>query len=165
MNTENVNEEYKQLWKPFDCYQISNKGTIVSYKRSNHPHVLSHQLTSSGIHRVVLKGSDGTIQSFQVARLVAICFLKGRFRDRYLVYRDGDYNNLDSSNLMWTAYRPNLQVTGSKKGTPLRCVETNKLYSSKYEAAKDLKVSVTRIYQVINTSNTCKGYHFRTESL
>lgn len=109
------NEQWRQLWPPYDHYWVSNMGRVawkmrrlVRQKENNAP---SRCATNGGYLFVMIR-IKGKMKSPQVHRLVAAYFIpKPDFRlfAKYEIdHIDGNKANNRADNLRWVTHRENI---------------------------------------------------------
>lgn len=85
-----------------DNYEISNTGKVISYKRAS-PSEMKNSVNKLGHRSVNLRTSDNKTAKVYLSRLVYEAFgelPEDYDRDKYvIVHKDGNYGNLDISNL------------------------------------------------------------------
>ncbi len=96
----NPSETQTEIWKPVvgyeGLYEVSNKGRVMSYRRTTGPRILAQGKTRKGYMQCDLR-KDGVMKHRVVHRLVAIAFigdLPGQVN-----HKDGRKDNNDLSNL------------------------------------------------------------------
>lgn len=82
-------------------YQISSDGTIVSMAAGKKPIIRKHSIDARGMHSILLS-RDGQTKRYSVAKLMAQTFqLPNPNGYNFVVTKDGNFSNLDISNLEW----------------------------------------------------------------
>jgi hypothetical protein len=144
---------------------------------------LKPSLKSTGYYSVALC-KDGNKDTAAIHRLVATAFLESDSNHTYIDHIDGDRTNNKLSNLRWCTQKENLKyaaeagsidqsriaragkryISKHKMGGHLTRVlrSDGKIYPSVREAARDLGVTASSVYKVLNGENsTCKGFSLR----
>lgn len=139
------------IWKPIpnyeDLYEISNNGDVrpihPRYKEKN---ILKQSIGSKG-YKLVTLCRNGQQKSFNVHRLVANVFIPNP--DNLPCVNHKNENKLDNnvSNLEWCSYYYNnvyghrLSKSALKRGIPVICIETQKVYPNANIAAHETNTS------------------------
>ena len=156
------------IWKhiyDYPNYEISETGDIRNVHTN---HLLKHKI-DKGYHRVALYNDNGKTYKC-VHRLVAETFY-GFPEAKYEVnHVNGDKSHNELTNLeycsrsenMKHAYRTGLKrPSGGLPERPVRVVETNEVYPSAYECARQLNCNQGHINHCLTGSRkTHNGYHF-----
>lgn len=104
-------------WKPipgFDGYEVSNSGTIRSYrvkgyseKRTLIPSFIKPRISQTGYLEVDLRDNTGKKVSRKVHRLVGECFLENPSNKPQIDHIDRNSFNNDITNLRWATLSEN----------------------------------------------------------
>lgn len=86
---------YWEKVKGSEIYEVSSKGSVRNTKTGT---VVKHGRSTNGRHKVALY-ENGRTKGAYVDDLMADAFLTGKREGRKIFYVDGDYNNLDLTNL------------------------------------------------------------------
>lgn len=151
-------------------YEVSNDTRIrrfdVVNEESGETKVfkpLKMYYSENGTISVNIVNYQHKVQKLQLARLVAEAFeIPNPMEYRYIGYTDGDKRNCAPNNLHWTPHR-NLNVA-SRSGVAIKCVETGKVYPSKYALAKEVGVSITRVRQCLKENRPLRGFNYVVNS-
>lgn len=145
---------------------VSNDGRVFrnNWKElKKHTNIYGYQYVSFTV--------NGNRKKFRIHRLVAKAFLDNPFMLPEVNHKDGDKTNNNVTNLEWVTCSDNqlhsryilLNQTGFKD-TPIRCIETNKLYKSTREAWRDTGISYSHISECANGKRkSAGGYHWKSE--
>lgn len=168
-----------EIWKDIDgyegYYQVSNLGRIRSLDRiiigkNGRPQtkvgsIMSDRLNSRINRREIGLRKNDKRKAFKVYRLVAMAFVENEdpINNTTVNHIDGDTNNNVSSNLEWCSYSKNLQHSYDKLNRPTnkpkgkrkchvydKLLNTNNVYSSIMETAREIKISETQIRRISN---------------
>lgn len=161
---ESINETWRIIAE-FSNYEVSNTGKVRSII---HDKVLRPS-DNRGYERVRLY-RNGEVQSKFVHQLVAEAFLDDRHDELEINHIDGNKKNNSIDNLEWCTHRDNMKHafdTGLKTpsgGLPnrrLRVVETDVIYESAYDCARDMHLDQAHInHCLMGKRNRHGGYHF-----
>ena len=83
-------------------YKIHQDGRVYSTISNK---VLTHNIKVNGRHYVSLHFISRPPQQYDVARLLADTFIPNKYHCKYVVFKDGNPNNLSLSNIEWTNYK------------------------------------------------------------
>lgn len=128
-------------WRPlidFPDYEISNRGLVRSIIRDR---FLTPSPNGKGIIKVVLRRDD-VVYTRSVARLVATTFVGDPQPGEVVFHLDGDYDNVEASNLLWKprwfAQKWAMQAKRMSPKRPGRIVmdSTGTVYANALECAK-----------------------------
>lgn len=157
-------EKWCQI-EDFPNYQVSNKGRI----KSNNTGKIIHSKNCRGYDRVSIYNNGHRSDKF-IHRLVAETFIDNPLNKSEVNHIDGNKLNNMVSNLEWCTRSENLkhafntnlkQPSGGLSNRKLKVVETNKIYESAYECARDMKLDQAHINHCLTgRRKTHKGYHF-----
>ena len=132
-----------EYWKQIEGYPhllVSRTGQVwtTTYNR-----LLKQELTNRGYLRVSLS-KDKTVKGGHVHRLVAEAFIPNPDNLPTVDHIDGNKLNNCVENLQWLSYKDNTRKAGEiKKRTakPVFCRETNTVYKSVSQAARELHMN------------------------
>ncbi len=152
----------------YDGYEVSNKGTVISYKgNGKYQKLTPYPNVRSGYHYVKVKEKN-----FALHRLVANAFVEGRSEEKNTVnHIDGNKNNNYAENLEWVsqsdnnkkAYElgrtANIAFANNKKPKYYSLAFDGKEFEFKTVAAmsKFLKLSETQVRRQL--SDECENKH------
>lgn len=161
----------KEIWRPiqnFPLYDCSSCGRIRNHKTGR---ILKTNINTRGYMHLTLRRNNKAYTE-RVHRLVALTFLPIANSDQLDVnHIDGDKLNNHVSNLEWCTRSENIQH-GIRNGLiktndyghkrkAVRVVETNEVFSSIRECARELKIDQSEISQyLLGRAKKVKGYHF-----
>ena len=150
-----------EIWKNIEgyegLYQVSNLGKV---KRNNH-------ILKPGIHKkgytYVNLSKNGKVSTYRVHRLIAETFIDNPENKSEVNHKDENKLNNNVNNLEWVTRKENLNYgtinerRSKTRGTPVKCIETGKIYHSAREAARQTGIYASSI------SRCCNGnYGFKT---
>lgn len=174
-----------------DCYAVSSEGDVLSKERkvlgSNGRlvHVKEKLLTpqhfDTGYVYVVLTKS-GKSKNALLHRIVASAFLPNPSALPEVNHIDGNKDNNSVHNLEWCTPEQNIhhalkcglmshssqehmkkmaKARGAQLSKSIRCIETDEVYPSIVECAKQMGIRVGYIYEYMRgDAKSCHGYHF-----
>lgn len=161
----------EEIWKNVfgaDDYIVSNHGRVAR--------VLSGAISSHGYHVVNVSLNDGEKKTLAVHRLVLETFNPNENMDD-LVVNHIDFNKLNNNieNLEWCTQKQNIRHSAKHgrwgSSISVYCYETDKVYKSHGEAARDIfspdtanraKHIAFKIGEVCKQEKgSYKGYHFK----
>ena len=141
-----------EIWKNvtgFEQYQVSNKGRVISLKKSN-PRIMKGFIDSKG-YFVVDLSKNGIRKHKYVHRLVALEFVDGYFEGAIVNHKDENPKNNKQENLEWCTHQYNINYSNNfKKARKANIKKVAKFdtdgklikeYESITEAARDNRVS------------------------
>lgn len=152
--------------KDFSNYEVDADGHV---RNASTKKVLKHALNPKGYHIVTLY-KNGEPHTTKVHHLVAEAFCEKRPEHTQVNHEDGNKDNNSSYNLKWCtgsenithAYRTGLKTPPRMKR--VRVVETDSVYDSMSNCARDIGGTVSGIYDCLKgRQETHRGYHFKEE--
>lgn len=152
-----------ELWKDIKGYegkyQISNLGRV-----RNNKSIIKPQKDNIGYMKVILY-KNKTRKTKKIHRLVAEAFLDNINNKPEVNHINGNKEDNKVSNLEWINHKNNC-IHAVKKGLiktkKVVCIETNKIYTSIKEAAKDTNTFDGHITKVCKGERkTTGGFHWR----
>ena len=167
-------EEKWSTIKDFEDYQISTKGRVKSFKQDKiNGKIMS--FGSSGSYLTVVLRKNNKPYNKYVHRLVAEAFIENPNGLEIVNHKDENPHNNVVENLEWcdvqynntyNKVRERTSETRSKQEIPhrraVKCIETNKIYDSMIQAAKDIGGIDTGVRRAcIGERKTYKGYHWQ----
>ena len=151
-------------------YKISIDGTIIGPRNK----ILQPQIMN-GYLKVVLYKNNST-KTIGLHRLLALTFIPNPNNWPQVNHKDENKLNNSISNLEWCTAKYNCNYgTRTKRslehghlassitqGLPIKCIETDTIYYSVREAARQLNIHHSGILKVLNGEyNQTGGYHFK----
>lgn len=100
---------HKEEWRTingFLDYKVSNRGRLMSYRRST-PRVISGSIRADGYIQAALMHEQGKYTYRRVHRLVAEAFIPNRDDKPHINHIDGDKTNNAVENLEWVTVAEN----------------------------------------------------------
>ena len=168
----------KEVWKNLiynnkdygNFYEVSNYGNI---RNSRTKHVAKQTINYNGYS--VYCGSLGSRSKkklFRINRAVACTFITNTENKPEVNHKDTNKLNNYDSNLEWVTGKENIQhavenglynnSSNESKRKPVICIETNQIYESVTNAAKNTKLFAFRIRESCkNNKKTCGNYHWK----
>lgn len=159
-----------EKWKPIcgvEHYEVSNYGNV----RSNRSGVVLKQATGKdGYKRISIK-QNGITKTFLVHRLVGKSFLPNDDNLPEINHKDENKGNNHYENLEWCTARYNSnygtckeRMTKKKQeqmGKKVLCVETNEVFPSLCECARELGIDASNICKVLKgKAKSANKMHF-----
>lgn len=141
-------------YEEFTGYGITSCGKVWSFKTNR---FLTPSRGANGYLKVVLH-KDGKRKDFLVHRLVAEAYIPNPDSLETVNHIDECKTHNYVSNLQWMTQRDNKTYSSGK---PVRCVETNQIFDSAKEAARQLNLCSSGVSAVCRGEyKTFHGYHF-----
>ena len=136
-------------------YAVTEDGRVWSYKSNKY---LKPGNSGKGYLFVILC-KDNKYQHTYIHRLVAEAYIPNPDNLPQVNHKDEVRSNNSRQNLEWCSGIYNTQYS---QGKQVLCVELNKVFSSTWEATRQLKLRSNHICEVVNKDNkVCGGYHWR----
>ena len=114
-------EEFRDIPGYEGMYQISNKGTIISFIAGKKPIIRQHNICGEHYQHYIALSKDKVVKRLSVARIMAQVFdLPNPHGYDYVGFKDGNQDNLDISNLEWKkrdnpwSHTPEIEAKRSK---------------------------------------------------
>ena len=157
-----------EVWKPVPdyegLYEVSNLGRVRSLY--NGYRILKQAIGTRGYKNVCLC-RKGTQKLANVHRLVALCFVPNPQNLPCVNHKDENKQNNEVSNLEWCSYYYNnvygsrLTKSALKQSLPVRCIETDTIYSSAYSAQRETGIKQSGICQCCHHKRkSAGGFHW-----
>lgn len=141
-------EEWREIEGYEGLYWVSNRGRVKSAAgKSNHKKeiILRGFGARKGGYQAVWLYNGHTKVAYPISRLVASAFLPRKDSETIVVHKDGNNKNNKVNNLKWMSRSGLLNSISDEKGRyyktatrKVKCIETNKVYCSLQEAARDV---------------------------
>ena len=162
-------EKWELVWG--HDYYVSNMGRVKKYIKSYDDYMLIKSFPNVNNNRPYVKIGD---ENYQLARLVAHCFVEGYSEDNNTVnHIDGNVLNNKADNLEWVSQSENnkkayingrtISVPYSKYGNFKKIILNNKYeFSSVESLARFLRISPTQVRRYIDgESDTYHTFQFK----
>ena len=146
-------------------YAITEDGQVWSYKRKRFLKSFNNGFGYLKVN-LCLKGHN---KKYFIHRLVAETYIPNPDNLQYINHIDEDKYNCNVSNLEWCDARYNLTYGSKQKAliksttpTLVYCPETDTVYPSQAEAARQLGIHKQSVYNCLHglSDSTASGYHF-----
>lgn len=165
----------KEIWKDIKgyegYYQVSNTGLVKRLPgiKCKTERILCYGTQKTG-YKYVNLSKDNKPYTKRVHRLVAETFIPNPYNLPQVNHKDEDKGNNNVNNLEWcnAKYNVNYGARNNKaiiaRGIPVKCVETNIIYPSAREAARQTGIYASSISRCCNGNygfKTAGGYHWK----
>lgn len=166
----------KEIWKEtkYKNYFVSNKGRVKSIDRmlppdAMHPKgqfkkgkTLTPHDNGHGYLTVMLTIKTATQKRPYIHRLVAETFIPNPQNKKQINHKNGIKSDNSVKNLEWATRSENVKhsydvLKRQRGGKPCKCINTGKIYSSTYEAGREIGIKGERIQYAIKSGGFCKG--------
>lgn len=162
-----MDEEWRPIRGYEGRYEVSNVGRVrSSYKRQGFDGVRHLQRRKAGYVKVDL-GYKGAKKTFDVHRLVAEAFIPNPANKTDVNHINGDKGDNRVSNLEWATRAENMAHShevlgrGGRPKRAVRCIETDRVFSSLHEAVKETGVCLGALHCALNGKyQTAGGSHW-----
>lgn len=153
-----MNEIWKDI-KGFVGYQVSNLGRVKSFRQNKNGRILKGSINSDGYIKVVLLSESGK-KTFSIHRLVMETFCPvENMKDLTVDHINSNKLENTLDNLQWLSRQDNVKKEQSIK---VLCVETDTIYNSASEAARQTGIAQTNISACCNGKRkTAGGFHWK----
>ena len=151
-----------EIWKDIKGYEglyiISNTGKVKELKRNK---LLKPVLQKGYLYIHLCKNSKD--KSYLLHRLVAQHFIDNPDNLPEVNHKDEDKVNNNASNLEWcdAKYNSNYGTRNKRKGKPIQCIETGKIYWGAREMERQLGIKHNNIAKAIKNGTQAGGYHWQ----
>ena len=162
-----------EIWRDIKnyegLYQVSNLGRVKSlnYRHTGREQILKPIKYNNDYLRINL-WKNNKMKTHTIHRIVAQTFLDNPNNYPCINHIDENKTNNNITNLEWCTHEYNnnygtrIQRTVESNSIPIYCLETNKIYKSAKECAKELKLSRENIVNILKgRQKQAKGYTFR----
>lgn len=151
-----------EIWKDikgFVGYQVSNLGRVKSFRQNKNGRILKGSINSDGYIKVVLHSESGK-KNFSIHRLVMETFCPvENMKDLTVDHINSNKLENTLDNLQWLSRQDNVKKEQSIK---VLCVETDTIYNSASEAARQTGIAQANISACCNGKRkTAGGYHWK----
>lgn len=137
----------------YEDYMVYEDGAIFSIKTDR---FLKPSITRDGYLTVCLS-RNGEQKTFYVHKLVAQAFVPNPRNISTVNHKDYNKKNNNASNLRWAT----INEVEWREFVPVRCIETNQMYLTAREAARQTGINGREIILATNNENkTAGGYHW-----
>ena len=161
-------EEWRDIEGYEGLYQISSLGRVKSFPRHTTQGGKLKINKIKGGYCLIKLCKNGKTKRFYVHRLVAQAFISNPNNLPMINHKDENPSNNNVDNLEWcdckynNMYGTRLERISKSKSIPIYCLETNKIYKSAIECAKELNIRQENIVHVLKgRAKQTKGYTFR----
>ena len=169
-----------EIWLPIgsyeNLYEVSNLGRVrriesfvngkAGSKRKVSGKILKPRTYRNGYLYVTLC-KNGVVRNFLLHRLVATAFLPKSDKKFQVNHLDENKLNNTVENLEWCTQKENINYgtrtkrASEKRSKPVLCVELNQIFPSLTDAARQLRLNVGNISNVLTGRiKTTGGYHW-----
>lgn len=134
-------------------YAITSCGKVWSYKSKK----FLKPIVKRGYLSVNLY-KDGKMSQVYIHKLVAEAYIQNNNNYETVDHIDRNRNHNYVNNLQWMTLKENVQKANGKK---IQCIETQKVYNSGAEAAKEFGVNRTAITRAARLGAISCGFHWK----
>lgn len=155
--------KFNNNWKNFPLnnnYMVSKDGKIYSLIKNK----LMKQIETKNGYLVVYLKPKNKRRVFKIHRIVAITFLRNENNYPHINHKDGNKKNNKLNNLEWCSPKQNMEhslrlglhknlnTKNAVEKLKIKIIDTNtnKIYNSLTEAAKENNISIAAISRFIN---------------
>lgn len=135
------------MCRGFSNYEVSNEGGVRNRKSGA---IQRHVFSRRGLHQVILRNDLGYQQRVYIHDLMADVYFGGDREYREVLYKDGNYDNLRASNLVF-------RLQGARR-TAVR--ETGRTFKNRKECCAIMSISPSKLSYCISTGKAYKGFHY-----
>ena len=163
----------QEIWKDIEGYegryQVSNFGNVKSlyYINGGNEKILKPLKCTNGYLSIHLH-KEGKRKCYLLHRLVAKAFIANPYNLQQVNHKDENITNNIADNLEWCSPKYNANFgsrnkrVGEKLSKKICCIETNRIFNSITQAAKELGLKKGNISAVCRgIQKTCGGFHWR----
>lgn len=134
-------------------YAVTSCGKVWSYKSKKFlKPILKRGYLSVNLYK------DGKMQQRYIHRIVAEAYIPNPYNHESVDHIDGDRKHNYIDNLQWMTLKENVQKANGKK---IICIETQKIYKSAAEAAREFNVDRTAISTAARLGTISCGFHWK----
>ena len=145
-------------------YAATEDGRIYSYRSKRF--LIPNKTQKGYLHTTLTK--NGKAKTYKIHRLIAETYIPNPNGLPQVNHIDEDKTNNCINNLEWCDSKYNINFgTRNEKSAKARrkkiqCVETNEIFNSLTEAAKNKNINIGHISECIHgRRHTCGGYHWK----
>lgn len=144
-------------------YAVTQEGQVWSYQAKK---FLSPCDNGQGYMMLTLFDKSGKKKHWRVHRLVAMTFLPNPEGKPIVNHKDENKANNNVNNLEWATHAENIRYSAKRRSKPNRnpiyCVELDKVYKTREEAANEAGIHKQGITNCLRgVQQTAGGYHWR----
>ena len=153
-------ERWRKIYGFKGAYEISDYGRL----RNKRTGVMRKTFVLNGRHKAVTLVENGIQTTFVMHRLVAEYFVDNPNDYRYVIFKDGNYENLHYTNLEWV--ERNVNSFESKSKRVLQLDDQNNVvnvFDSAKQAAKECFCNYQSIYRACRSGKKSIGYYWKYE--
>ena len=165
--------EDRNFMRPIEGYEGLYSSVRIGEIYSHRNDIYLSQTTKGDGYKIVNLHKDGKQKTCRVNVLIAEAFIEKPdwwapgMAKLDVAHLDNDRGNNVLSNLSWKTRAENLDTdhfrerNKIRRRTPIKCVETGKVYVSQAEAAREIGIHKYGINNVLmGKQNTAGGYHW-----
>lgn len=145
-------------------YGVTSCGRIWSYRSKRF--LIPNKTQKGYLHTALTK--NGVTKTYKTHRLVAEAYIPNPNGLPQVNHIDEDKTNNCVNNLEWCDSKYNINFgtrnerSAKARRKKIQCVETNEIFNSLTEAAKNKNINIGHISECIHgRRNTCGGYHWK----
>lgn len=149
-----------EIWKEIESYngfyKISNKGKVIN----KYGKLIKPIIQNGYVYVHLCKNYND--KCVLLHRLVAIHFIPNPDNLPEVNHKDENKLNNEAPNLEWCTakYNSNYGTRNERRGKPIQCIETGKIYWGARELERQTGIKHNNIAKAISNNSKAGGYHW-----